>query len=73
MHDIPDPPWKAGTLIKHPWDKQYGVVIESFYFDDKDAKLHDEKWLIHVLVDEEIVEGWEFDWEDWILINNSLR
>ena len=71
MLDIPPPPWKSGTLIKQADGDQCGVVIETYYFNDNDAKLHDEEWLIRVLVDEKIVEGWEHDWEDWESINSN--
>ena len=70
QNNIPDPPWETGTLLKHIETGCCGVVIENWYFDDRDAKIHGEEWLTRVLINEKIVEGWEFDWEDWIQISH---
>ena len=70
LDPLPSPQWDAGTLIKHEEEHRYGVVIASYYFDDENARLDNEEWLVRVLVNEEIIEGWQFDWDDWESISD---
>ncbi len=66
---IPDPPILPGALIKNADTDQCGVVIATYFFDDDDAHEYNESWLIKVLVDEKIEEGWYPEWDDWDVIN----
>ncbi len=65
----PDAPLEIGTLLKHEDTSEIGVIVEAYYFDDKQAKKYQEFWLLRVLVEGKIVEGWLQDWDEWEVIN----